>query len=249
MVSGLAVEADDPASRQPETETADHRVRLPPHGVPHRNRRPSRSESRCVVWNRPTPTPSRPSVPTPHGSPQAGPDRSRLPPRGTAGPAVDRKGRLLSVACACFRGSRHEDVAVFTVQDRRRHRIAPARVNARCEDIVARNRTPSWNRSVPNRASRLLAWYAGFRLVDKYVHYAVGSPVSPTGSAPSDHATKTTPPGRRPYSRCRGPQRTCERRGSVALHHTECPLPTSRISGGFAVEPACERSDLLLRPR
>lgn len=89
-----------------------------------------------------------------------------------------RKGRVLAVACTYLRGSRYEDVAVFTVPDHRRHRLALACVNALCEDIVARGRVPSWNCSVLNRASRLLAWYAGFRLVREYVHYAVGSPVS-----------------------------------------------------------------------
>ncbi|MFI9757567.1 GNAT family N-acetyltransferase [Streptomyces sp. NPDC051963] len=91
---------------------------------------------------------------------------------------LSRKGRILAVACTYFRGSSHEDVAVFTAPDHRRHRLALACVNALCEDISARNRTPSWNCSVLNRAGRLLAWTAGFRLVREYVHYAVGSPVS-----------------------------------------------------------------------
>lgn len=103
---------------------------------------------------------------------------------GHAWAAVCRRGRVLAVACAYFRGSRHEEVAVFTVQNHRRHRLALACVNALCEDIVARNRTPSWNCSVLNRVGRLLAWYAGFRLVDEYVHYAVGSPASPDRLSP-----------------------------------------------------------------
>ena len=85
---------------------------------------------------------------------------------------------MLAIACTYFRGSRHEEVAVFTGPDHRRHRTALACVNALCEDIVARDRTPSWNCSVLNRAGRLLAWHAGFRLGDEYVQYAVGGPVS-----------------------------------------------------------------------
>ncbi|WP_261989396.1 GNAT family N-acetyltransferase, partial [Streptomyces sp. uw30] len=92
--------------------------------------------------------------------------------------AVSRKGRILAVACTCFRGSRYEDVAVFTVPDHRRHRLGLACVDALCADITARGRVPSWNCSVLDRAGRLLAWTAGFRLVREYVHHAVGSPVS-----------------------------------------------------------------------
>jgi hypothetical protein len=91
---------------------------------------------------------------------------------------ASRKGRLLAVACTYFRGNQYEDVAVYTVPDHRRHRLALACVTALSDDIAARGRTPSWNCSVLNRASRLLAWNAGFRLVREYVHHAVGSPVS-----------------------------------------------------------------------
>ncbi|WP_260609462.1 GNAT family N-acetyltransferase [Streptomyces sp. WAC 01325] len=69
-------------------------------------------------------------------------------------------------------------MAVFTTPDHRRHRLGLACVTAPCGDIAARGRVLSWNCSVLNRASRLLAWTAGFRLVREYVHYAVGSPVS-----------------------------------------------------------------------
>ncbi|BCM64858.1 MULTISPECIES: hypothetical protein [Streptomyces] len=54
-----------------------------------------------------------------------------------------------------------------------------AAVTALCQDITSHGHTPGWNCSVHNRASRLLAWTAEFRLVREYVHYAVGSPVSP----------------------------------------------------------------------
>ncbi|MBX9360294.1 GNAT family N-acetyltransferase [Streptomyces sp. WAC04114] len=97
---------------------------------------------------------------------------------GHAWAAVGRTGRLLAVACTYFRGTGHEDVAVHTVADRRRHHLALACVSALCEDIASRGHTPSWNCSVHNRASRLLAWTAGFRLVREYVHFAAGSPVA-----------------------------------------------------------------------
>ncbi|WP_210585921.1 hypothetical protein [Streptomyces sp. GESEQ-35] len=72
--------------------------------------------------------------------------------------ALSRKGRVLAVACTYL--------------------LALACVNALCEDIAARNRTPGWNYAVLNRAGPLLAWTAGCRLVREYVHYAVGSPIS-----------------------------------------------------------------------
>ncbi|KOV60319.1 acetyltransferase [Streptomyces sp. MMG1121] len=116
-----------------------------------------------------------------------GPDASWLSaswggPRGLAGcghawAAVTRSGRVLAVACTYFRGTEYEDVAVYTVPDRRRHHLALACVTALCRDITARGHRPGWNCSLHNRASRLLAWHAGFRLVREYVHYAAGSPV------------------------------------------------------------------------
>lgn len=90
--------------------------------------------------------------------------------------ALSRRGGLLAVACTYFRGSRYEDLAFFTAGKHRGHRIALACVNALCEDITTRGRTPSWNCSPLDRSGRLLAWYAGFRLVREYPHYAVGSP-------------------------------------------------------------------------
>ncbi|MGX1908038.1 GNAT family N-acetyltransferase [Streptomyces phaeochromogenes] len=70
--------------------------------------------------------------------------------------AVDRKGQMPAVACTYFRGTRYEDIAVFTAPDRRRHRLALACVTALAADIVARGHVPSWNCSVLNRARRLL---------------------------------------------------------------------------------------------
>ncbi|MEU4615592.1 GNAT family N-acetyltransferase [Streptomyces umbrinus] len=80
------------------------------------------------------------------------------------------------MACTYFRGTRYEDIAVFTTPDQRRHRLALACVTALTADITARGHTPSWNCSTLNRASRLLAWTAGFRLVREYVHHTVGNP-------------------------------------------------------------------------
>ncbi|MCL8015200.1 GNAT family N-acetyltransferase [Streptomyces sp. AS02] len=97
---------------------------------------------------------------------------------GHAWAAVGRTGRILALACTFFLGTRYEDVAVYTVPDRRRHRLGLACVTALCKDITARGRIPSWNCSLHNRPSRLLAWTAGFRLVREDVHYAVGSPVA-----------------------------------------------------------------------
>ncbi|OIJ87598.1 GNAT family N-acetyltransferase [Streptomyces sp. MUSC 14] len=97
---------------------------------------------------------------------------------GHAWAAVHRTGHILAMTCTYFRGTGYEDVAVYTVPDRRRHHLALACVTSLCADITSRGHTPSWNCSLHNRASRLLAWHAGFRLVREYVHYAVGSPVA-----------------------------------------------------------------------
>ncbi|MEV8559539.1 GNAT family N-acetyltransferase [Streptomyces sp. NPDC051917] len=103
---------------------------------------------------------------------------------GHAWAALGRSGRIQAVACTYFRGTGYEDVAVYTVPHRRRHHLALACVTALCADITARGHTPSWNCSLHNRPSRLLAWHAGFRLVREYAHYAVGSPAgSPRLSA------------------------------------------------------------------
>ncbi|MFB7634265.1 GNAT family N-acetyltransferase [Streptomyces sp. NPDC056149] len=86
-------------------------------------------------------------------------------------------GRVLAVACTYFRGTGYEDVACVTLPEHRRQRLALACVTALCRDIAARGHTPSWTCSRDNRASRLLAWTAGFRLADEYVHYLTGEPV------------------------------------------------------------------------
>ncbi|MFB6601953.1 GNAT family N-acetyltransferase [Streptomyces noursei] len=90
-----------------------------------------------------------------------------------------RDGGLVAVACTYFRGTTYEDIACVTLPAHRRQRLALACVTALCRDITARGHLPSWTCSRDNRASRLLAWTAGFRLADEYVHYAVGQPVRP----------------------------------------------------------------------
>ncbi|MFJ8311661.1 MULTISPECIES: GNAT family N-acetyltransferase [unclassified Streptomyces] len=84
------------------------------------------------------------------------------------------KDRLLAVACTYFLGSRYEDIAVVTLPEHRREQLALSCVLALCADVEARGNTPSWTCSRHHRASRLLAWTAGFRLQREYVHYATG---------------------------------------------------------------------------
>ncbi len=92
--------------------------------------------------------------------------------------AAFAKGRILSVACTYFLGNLYEDIAVVTVPDRRRERLALACVAGLTADIQARGRTASWCCSRDNRPSRLLAWTAGFRLTREYVHHSTGRAVS-----------------------------------------------------------------------
>ncbi|MFF4606575.1 GNAT family N-acetyltransferase [Streptomyces sp. NPDC001339] len=90
--------------------------------------------------------------------------------------AAFHKGDVLAMACTYFRGSRYEDIACFTVPEHRRRRLALACITALCEDIAARAHIPSWTCSRDNRPSRLLAWTAGFRLEQEYVHHFAGQP-------------------------------------------------------------------------
>ncbi|SFS45802.1 GNAT family N-acetyltransferase [Streptomyces sp. ok210] len=85
-------------------------------------------------------------------------------------------GEALAVACTYFLGSAYEDLAVLTAPDHRRRQLALSCVTALCADVTARGHTPSWSCSRHNRASRLLARNAGFRLVREYVHHATGAP-------------------------------------------------------------------------
>ncbi|MGW2027084.1 GNAT family N-acetyltransferase [Streptomyces decoyicus] len=90
--------------------------------------------------------------------------------------AAVRTDEVLAVACTYFHGTRYEDLACFTVPGHRRQHLALACVTALCRDIAARGHTPSWTCSRDNRPSRLLAWTAGFRLEDEYVHHLTGKP-------------------------------------------------------------------------
>ncbi|QES49370.1 GNAT family N-acetyltransferase [Streptomyces venezuelae] len=90
--------------------------------------------------------------------------------------AAFAEGRIAALACTRFRGSAYDDVAVLTHPDHRRRHLALACVAGLTGDIAARGRTASWCCSRDNRASRLLAWTAGFRLVREYVHHVTGRP-------------------------------------------------------------------------
>ncbi|CAM5320086.1 GNAT family N-acetyltransferase [Streptomyces abikoensis] len=89
-----------------------------------------------------------------------------------------RDGRLLSLACTYFAGSRYEDIAVATLPAARGRGLASACVRALCADITVRGRTPSWSCSRDNHPSRHLAAKSGFQLIHAYVHYALGAPVA-----------------------------------------------------------------------
>ncbi|MFD4370921.1 GNAT family N-acetyltransferase [Streptomyces sp. NPDC058486] len=86
-----------------------------------------------------------------------------------------RRDRVLAVACTRFLGSRYEDVACATAPEERRRHLALACVTGLTADIAARGHRASWTCSRHNRASRLLAWTAGFRLAHEYVHHAAGA--------------------------------------------------------------------------
>ncbi|MFI7337766.1 GNAT family N-acetyltransferase [Streptomyces sp. NPDC050085] len=162
---GAAFDRLTPWERMVWTQTAAPQPSTPPRGVHVRRLEPADSDALASL----------------------GPDSAwiaeswggalGLAASGHGWAAVDRSGAVLAVACAYFRGTRHEDVAVLTVPDQRRHRLALACVIALTADIRGRGHLPSWNCSTLNRASRLLAWTAGFRLVREYVHYAAGAPV------------------------------------------------------------------------
>ncbi|MFD6249105.1 GNAT family N-acetyltransferase [Streptomyces roseolus] len=94
--------------------------------------------------------------------------------RSGHGWAAFRKDRILAVACSRFTGSRYEDVACATDPSERRQHLALACVVGLTADIAGRGRTATWSCSRENRASRLLAWTAGFRLLREYVHHTTG---------------------------------------------------------------------------
>ncbi|MEV7279322.1 GNAT family N-acetyltransferase [Streptomyces sp. NPDC093111] len=102
--------------------------------------------------------------------------------RSGHGWAAFRKDRVLAVACSRFAGSRYEDVACATDPGERRQHLALACVAGLSGDIAARGRTATWSCSRENRASRLLAWTAGFRLLREYVHHTTG-PAAVSGTS------------------------------------------------------------------
>ncbi|GAA3903713.1 hypothetical protein GCM10022244_12380 [Streptomyces gulbargensis] len=102
--------------------------------------------------------------------------------RSGHGWAAFRKNRVLAVAWSRFAGSRYEDVACATDPGERRQHLALACIAGLTTDIAARGRTATWSCSRENRASRLLAWTAGFRLLHEYVHHTTG-PVSVSGTS------------------------------------------------------------------
>lgn len=163
---GAAFERITPWDRMVWTRQVEPRPAAPPFGVTLRRLEPSDTDELEALG------PDVSWISAGWGSPLG------LASCGHAWAAVGRTGRVLALACTFFRGNRYEDVAVYTVPERRRRRLGLACVTALCDDITARGRVPSWNCSTHNRPSRLLAWHAGFRLVREYVHYAVGSPVS-----------------------------------------------------------------------
>ncbi|MER5889132.1 GNAT family N-acetyltransferase [Streptomyces sp. NPDC001941] len=103
--------------------------------------------------------------------------------RSGYGWAAFRKGRLLAVASSRFAGSRYEDVACATVTAERRRHLAAACVAGLSADVTARGRSATWSCSRDDRASRLLAWTSGFRLVSEYTHHTTG-PRTAHGSIP-----------------------------------------------------------------
>ncbi|MFF9011986.1 GNAT family N-acetyltransferase [Streptomyces sp. NPDC014870] len=90
--------------------------------------------------------------------------------------AAFHKGRVVTVACTRFLGSRYEDLACATAPEARRKGLALACVTRLVADVTERGHTASWCCSRDNRPSRLLAWTAGFRLDHEYVHHAAGAP-------------------------------------------------------------------------
>jgi hypothetical protein len=83
-------------------------------------------------------------------------------------------GRLVSVACTFFRGSRYEDLGVVTAPNLQRRNLSTLCTRALCADVLARGRRPSWSTSTDNAASQRVAEKAGFRWVRDDVLYAIG---------------------------------------------------------------------------
>ncbi|MEV7441756.1 hypothetical protein AB0O22_11465 [Streptomyces sp. NPDC091204] len=77
----------------------------------------------------------------------------------------------------------------------RRHHLALVCVTALCRDMAARGRTASWTCSRDDRAGRLRAWSAGFRLTREYVHYATGRVRPPARPVAKPARPRTGPAG------------------------------------------------------
>ncbi|MFJ6633543.1 GNAT family N-acetyltransferase [Streptomyces sp. NPDC091376] len=148
-----------PWERMVYTHQAPARTPRPPRGVTIRRLTPADTQALAALG---------PELAWIHGS-WGGP--SGLAASGL-GWAAFRKDRILAVACTYFLGSAYEDIACGTVPGHRRSHLSLACVIALCADVRARGRTASWTCSRDNRPSRLLAWTAGFRLVQEHVHYA-----------------------------------------------------------------------------
>ncbi|MFJ5273291.1 GNAT family N-acetyltransferase [Streptomyces sp. NPDC088358] len=78
---------------------------------------------------------------------------------GHAWAAVDRGRQSLAIARTNFRGTRYEDVAVFTAPDHRRHRLALACVRALTADITVRGHSPNWKCSTLNSTHASTAFH------------------------------------------------------------------------------------------
>lgn len=71
-------------------------------------------------------------------------------------------GRLASIATSFFVGATYEDIGVVTEAEYRGQGLSTACVQALCNDIRQRGRTPSWTTSLDNAASQRVAEKVGF---------------------------------------------------------------------------------------
>lgn len=83
-------------------------------------------------------------------------------------------GRLRSIACPFFAGTRYEDLGVVTEPAVRATGLSTACAAAVCADIRARGRVPSWTTTVDNAASRRIPVKLGFTEVRRDVLHVVG---------------------------------------------------------------------------